>query len=177
MQIRTPLVPVLAAGVLAFASACQPAGQDGGMEEGDMQEEAGVDTAAITATFDSLRVAFETAFAEADFETMASFYAPDATASFPGTPVLSGRDAIRSALEQGHVEGARLSIESGDVRIVDADWVYEMGTGTMTFTPEGADEPQQTTSIHLAVFHRTPQGWKIVNEVIGSDTPPSGSGM
>lgn len=177
MQIRKSLTSVLAAGFLALTAACQPAAQDGGMQEDGMQEEAAVDTAAITATFDSMRVAFETAYADADFETMASFYATDATASFPGTPVLSGRDAIRSALEQGHVEGARLSIEPGDVRIVNADWIYEMGTGTMTFTPEGAEEPQQATSTHLAVFHRTPQGWKIVNEVIGSNAAPPSSEM
>lgn len=172
MQIRMSPTFVFTATVLALTAACQPATQEAGM-----QEEAAVDTAAITATFDSMRVAFETAFAEADFETMASFYAADATASFPGTPVLSGREAIRAALEQGHVEGARLSIEAGDVHILDADWVYEMGTGRMTFTPEGAEEPQEVTSTHLAVFHRTAQGWKVVNEVIGSNAPPSSPEM
>lgn len=170
MPIRKSLTPVFAAASLVLTAACQPAAQEGGMEEA-----ATVDTAVVMATFDSMRVAFETAFEEDDFETMASFYAADATASFPGTPVLSGREEIRTAMEESHVDGATLTIEPVVTRIIDSDWVYEMGTGTMTSTPEGADEPQEATTTHLVVFHRTDQGWRIVEEVLSANEPsPSG---
>lgn len=172
MQLQKSMTLVFAAALLAPTAACQPTGQ-----QGDMDGAAAVDTAALTATLDSMRVAFETAYEAGDFEAMASYYAPDATVSFPGTGVLSGREAIGAAMEQEYAQGARLSIDPEVVRIIDSDWVYEMGTGTVSFTPEGADEPQEVSSIHLAVFHRTDQGWRIVNEVIGADSPPPSSDM
>lgn len=171
MPIRKSLTSALVAALLTLTAACQPADQQNG------QQAAAVDTAAMMTTFDSMRVAFETAFDEGDFETMASFYAEDATASFPGTPVLSGREAIRTAMEESHVEGATLTIEPVVTRIIDSDWVYEMGTGTMTFTPEGADEPQEATTTHLVMFHRTDQGWRIVEEVLSANEPPPSGDM
>lgn len=171
MPTRKSLIPALVVALLTLTAACQPADQQDG------QQAAAVDTAAMMATFDSLRVAFETAFEEDDFETMASYYAADATASFPGTPVLSGREEIRAAMEESHIEGATLTLEPLVTRIIDSDWVYEMGTGTMTFTPEGADEPQEATTTHLVVFHRTGQGWRIVEEVLSANEPPPSTDM
>lgn len=167
MPIRKRLTPVFAAAMLTLTAACQPADQQNG------QQAAAVDTAAIMATFDSMRVAFETAFEEDDFERMASFYAADATASFPGTPVLSGREEIRTAMEESHIEDATLTIEPVVTRVIDSDWVSEMGVSTLTFTPEGADEAQEIASSVLVVFHRTPDGWRIVEEVLSAHEFPS----
>lgn len=172
MQTQKRLTRVLAMSLLAATIACEPAAQQDG------EQAAAVDTAAILATFDSLRTSFEEAFAAGDLATMVSYYDENAVLSEPGVPPLTGRQAIRSYFEENALpEGATLEIEPTVTRVLTNDWVYEMGVGTMRFTPEGADEAQEMPNSFLAVFHRTPDGWKIVNEVLGSNAPPPSGDM
>lgn len=172
MPIRKRLFPVFAAALLFLTAACQPPDQE--VDE----QAAAVDTAAILATFDSLRSSFEAAFAAGDVATMASYYDADAVLSEPGVAPLGGRDEIRSFFEENAApEGATLEIDPTVTRVLTNDWAYEMGVGTVRFTPEGADEALEMRSSFLAVFHRTPDGWKIVNEVLGSNQPPPSGDM
>lgn len=172
MPIRKRLTPALVAALLTLTAACQPADQQDG------QQAVAVDTAAIMATFDSLRSSFEEAFAAGDAVTMASYYGENAVLSEPGVPPLTGREEIQSFYEGNPPpEGATLEIDPTVTRVLTNDWYYEMGVGTLRFTPEGAEEAQEMTSSFLAVFQRTPAGWKIVNEVLGSNQPPPSGDM
>lgn len=47
-----------------------------------------------------------------------------------------------------------------------------IGTATLSFTPEGADEAVRMGTTYLAVFHRTEAGWKIAREALSANQPP-----
>lgn len=161
MQIRKLMPPVLTVAVLAVTAACQPADQQ------DDQQAAAVDTAAIMATFDDLRSEFEEAFSAGEAATMASQFTQDAIYAQPGAPPVTGRSEIRSSLEEeGPPEGATVSIQPTRTQVISADWAYEMGVSTVSFTPEGADQAQETSNTYLVVLHRTDDGWKLAAEAL-----------
>lgn len=164
---RMEPLSVLLAGVLTLAAAgCQPEAQQraGG--------EAAVDTTAILSSMDSMRSVFQEAVRAGDFQTQADVYTPDAVYSHPGLPPVQGRDSIRSVLERNTPPGASLEIEPMDLRILGPDWLYEFGTATLSFTPEGAEEAVRMGTTYLAVFHRTEAGWKIAREALSANQPP-----
>ena len=163
MGTRTLVVALVAWGMVG----CQP--EAGGEPEGAV---ATVDTAAIMATLDSMRSAFEEAVRAGDFQAQAAIYAPDAVYSPPGMPPVSGRDSIRAVLERTTPPDATLEIEPMDIRILAPDWLYEFGTGTLSFTPEGAEEAVRTSSTYLVLFRLTPEGWRIHREALSADEPP-----
>lgn len=147
--------------------ACQPA------ERQQVREEPAVDTAEVTATLDSLRSAFVDAYEAGDAEAIASLWAEDGITSGPGTPPVQGRDSIRAMVERDPALGeATVEISPLDVRVLDRDWVYEMGVLTVQFTPEAADQQQTVEISYLAVIHRTPDGWKYYREAYNLNQPP-----
>lgn len=170
MQKREVMGVLLAATFLLTAACQQPDQQRGTSEAGS------VDTSAIMATFkDSLPRGFEAAVEAGDFDAQAGIYAEDAIFSAPMAPPVRGRDSIRSMLERITPPGATANIESMDTGILGPDRVYDYGTVTFTFTPEGADQSQEMTSTYFALFERTPQGWKITREVLSLNHPPAGA--
>lgn len=156
----------LALALSVGALACQPPAEEEGVPE------TAVDTAAITATLDSMRSAYEEAVSAGDFDAQAGIYAPDAIYSVPGRPPVEGRSAIRALIEETTPPGATLQIEPMDFRVLGPDWLYEIGTGTFSFTPEGAEEAVQATSSYLVVFHRTEEGWRVQAESVSANEPP-----
>lgn len=171
MQNRTSLTVVLVGALLGVTVACQP--------PADQQPEqaAAVDTAAILASFDEVRADYAAAFDDGDFAGVASHYAEDAVASFPGAPPVTGRAAIQSAMEETTPEGATLTIEPSETQILSNDVAYDVGLSTQSFTPEGADEPTESTSSYLVILNRTADGWKITRGVVSSNEPPSDGEM
>lgn len=170
MQIRKSLAVVLAGALLGVTAACQPpADQQAG--------QAAVDTAAVLTSFDEVRADYAAAFNEGDFAGVASHYAEDAVASFTGAPPVTGRAAIQSAMEESTPEGATLTIEPSETRILSNDVAYDLGLSTQSVTPEGADEPTESTSSYLVILHRTADGWEIARAVVAANEPPSDGEM
>lgn len=170
--MRHPIGRILAAGLAAtVVVACQPTDQEAGAEA------AAVDTAAIEATFDSLRAAFQDAVAAGDFEAQAAFYAEDAIFSPPMEAPVRGRDQIRAVLERSTPPGSTLEINPMDFRVLGPDLVYEYGTSTFTFTPEGAAEAQSMDVTYFALFRRAGDRWQLEREVLGLNAPPGGGGQ
>ncbi|MEF8940238.1 MAG: SgcJ/EcaC family oxidoreductase, partial [Salinivenus sp.] len=134
-----------------------------------------VDTTQIRATFDSLRSAFEQAVAAGDFEAQAGIFTADGVYSPPMAPPIRGRDSIRAVLERTMPPGATADIQPIEMRILGRDWVYEFGTTTLSFTPEGANQPRKTTGTYSTLFHRTENGWKVTHEAFSSNAPPPGA--
>lgn len=147
-------------------AACQPQSQ---------QQQAAVDTTEIMSALDSLRSAYEEAYAAGDFETLASVPHPNMIYSAPGHPPIRGRDSISAYEHKMRPPGATIEIEPIETHVLSADWVYEMGTSTIRFTPEGADSSRSMEATYLAVFRKTPDGWKTYREAISANGPPPGA--
>lgn len=170
MRYGQTLLRVASIALLVGATACQL--------ESDRAtgEVIAVDTAAIMATFqDSLPRGFEAAVEAGDFEAQAALYAEDAIYSHPMLPPVRGRDSIRAVLERVTPPGATADIESMDTGILGADRVYDFGTVTFSYTPDGSDEPVSMTSTYFALFERTDEGWRITREALSLNQPPPGS--
>lgn len=159
---RMNLSVSLALSVVLVASACQPA------ERAASDEAAAVDTAAVMAAIDSLRESFEQAVADGDWQRLQSLADEDLVMILPGGATW---DTITTASAGPYPAGAEKEITPIEVRILDEDWVYELGTSTVTWTPEGADEERTVRYSFLVLHHRTPEGWKVYREVASSRLP------
>lgn len=161
MQTTKTTLALAAAGLVAL-TACQPQAEqtDGG--------DAAVDTAAAMAEIDSLRVSYARAVAEDDWGALGGMVTGDAFIVNPGTAEWDS--LLAAAGDAPFPPGATLEIEPRETRILSGDWAYEIGTGTVTWTPEGADEPRTVTDSYLVILHRTADGWKVHREV-GSARP------
>lgn len=158
-----PQIWILAVAVAAFGlAACQPQGQ------GQRQQTA-VNTAAVQATLDSLRSAYMEAYNAGDFEKTAKVSHPEMIYSPPGHPPIRGRDSVAAHEKKTRPPGATIDLKPIDTRILSSEWVYEFGTATVTFTPEGADSSRSAKSTYLAIFRKTPDGWKTYRETISTN--------
>lgn len=162
MQRASPLATLLMGAALA-ATACQPADQP------VTERTAAVDTAAVMAAIDSLRESFEQAVADGDWERLQSLAAEDLVMVLPGGATW---DTLTTASAGPYPAGAEKEIRPIEVRSLDEDWVYELGTSRVTWTPEGADQERTVRYSFLALHHRTPDGWKVYREVASSRLPP-----
>lgn len=162
MTLRFEPVTLAVIAVIA-ATACQPA------DRAASGEGAAVDTAAVMGAIDSLRTSFEQAIADGDWQRLRSLAAEDLVMILPGGATW---DTITTASEGPYPAGAEKEITPIEVRILDEDWVYELGTSSVTWTPEGADEERTDRYSYLVLHHRTPEGWKVYREVASSRLPP-----
>lgn len=163
MTMRRTLVGSLVLAALAFG-ACQPQA-----EEAD--QGAAADTAEIVASVDSLRSAYEEAFNAGEWQRLETMVTEDAIIVSPGGAV---RDSLQGTAGPPYPEGATLEITAAETRVLSADWAYDMGTGVLTWTPEGADEARTLSDTYLVLLRRTPDGWKVHREVASSRPLPEG---
>ena len=162
-------VTTMALALAAGLAACQPA------ERGEqaVQDTAGQNT--VKTALDSLRTAYEEAVAAGDFDAQAASFTSDAVYSPPGMGPIQGRDSIRAVLEATTPPNATLELRPLEGKRLGEDWYYEMGVGTFTFTPEGADQEQEMAATYLAFLKRTPDGWRVHREVVSPNAPPPGA--
>ena len=161
---RTAAV-LLAAALAAGASGC--ASGPGEQRAGD----AAVDTAAILESVDSLRSAYQRAVAEGDWAALGGMVTGGAVVVQPGP---AAWDSAVAASEGPFPEGSTLEITPRETRVLSPDWVYELGSGALTWTPEGADAPRTLRDTYLVLLHRTDRGWKVNREVASSRPLPEG---
>lgn len=161
---RTAAV-LLAAALGAGPAACAP----GPGEQG--AGEAAIDTAAILESVDSLRLAYQRAVAEADWPALGRMVTEDAMVVQPGP---AAWDSAAAASEAPFPEGSTLEITPRETRVLSRDWVYQLGSGALTWTPEGADGPRTLRDTYLVLLHRTDGGWKVHREVASSRPLPEG---
>lgn len=146
--------------------ACQSQGQG---------QQGAVDTTAIQSELDSIRTAYENAYNAGNFDAVASIVHPEMIYSPPGFSPMRGRDSITAFEREMRPPGATIDLEPIDTRVLSNNWVYEFGIGTVTFTPEGTEEQKSMESTYLAIFRKTPDGWKTYRESISSNGPPPGT--
>ncbi len=162
MSIRALTASLALAGLAA--SACQP-------QAPPAEDTAAVDTAAIVASIDSLRSAYEQAVADGDWERLGTMVTGDALMVSPGG---AAWDSLYAAGGGPFPEGATIEIVPIETRALSPDWAYDMGNSTVTWTPEGATEPRALRDTYLVLLQRTEDGWKVHREVASSRPLPEG---
>ena len=140
------LIPV--ACVLALA-ACQPK----------------VDTATDKAAVQAAAEAWPSAYNEKNAEGVAAVYSDDAEILPPGSPAVSGHDAILAFFKNDiATQWAKISITT-DSSDVAGDWAWRAGAWSV----EG---PPALTGKYVEVWHRTPAGWKLHRDIWNIDSMP-----
>lgn len=174
MPIPRRVTICFAVAVVASMTACQPAGeqQATGGEAGQTAE--AVDTASAMAALDSVRSAFVEAYSDGEFSRVSPFVHPEIIYSPAGSPPIRGRDSVIAHDQRNVPSGATFELEPIDTHVVNDEWAFEIGTSTVTFTPQGADEETSMQSSYLVVLRNTGDGWQLYREVGGSDQPPGG---
>lgn len=113
---------------------------------------------------------FADSFARADAAAVAEWYSEDATLMPPDSPMLKGRDAIRSfwqgAMDMG-VKGAQL--ETLEVEERD-DIAYEVGRFELTLASPGG-EGAKMRGKYVVVWKREGGGWKMHVDIWNGDSP------
>lgn len=174
MAIPRRVTTCFTVAVLASMAACRPAGeqQATGGEAGRMAE--AVDTAAVMTAIDSVRSAFVEAYSAGEVSRASPFIHPDFIYSPQGHPPIRGRDSVIAHDQRNLPPGASFELEPVDTRVMNDEWAFELGTSTVTFTPQGADEETSMQSSYLVVLRNTGDGWRLYREVGGSNQPPGG---
>jgi ketosteroid isomerase-like protein len=128
--------------------------------------------ASIRAEIDELRTAYEAAVASGNLDAMKPLLADAAVMVHPGAP---DWDAMAAAAKGAPFPpGATIAIKPIEVVAIDRQWAYEFGTSITTYTPEGAQAPQQLRDTYLILFRNTGDGWKAYREVASAAPPPTG---
>jgi hypothetical protein len=131
-----------------------------------------LDPAAFRAEIDKLRAAYEESVANGDSKAMGTLLADGAVMVRPG-----GREWEAWAAAAGEAPfppGTKMTIKPIEVVPLNSEWGYEFGTSVTTYTPSGADQPQELRDTYLILFRNTGDGWKAYREVASSAAPPSG---
>lgn len=137
------------------------------------QETSSVDTAAVKAELDSLRSAYEEAYAKGDVENAVNTVAhSEMIYSPPFHSPIRGPDSAIAHERQARPSEATLDVEPMEVAILSPEWAYEFGTATVSFTPEGDKSAQTVGSTYLIVFRKTAEGWRSFRESISSHQLP-----
>lgn len=152
---------LLAMVALAFAAGCaEPEASSSDTEAA--ADPAPLDTVAIRAAIDSLRADYEAAVASGDLASLGALVTDDVIAVGPGG---AQWDSLRAASEFPWPPGATLDISPIEVRVLNSEWAYELGSSTATYTPPGASERRTLQDTYMVLFRRTPTGWKLHREV------------
>jgi ketosteroid isomerase-like protein len=126
----------------------------------------------VKADIDRLRAAYESAVASGDVSLMMPLLAEGAVMVHPGAPDWEAMAAAAGGAP--FPPGARIVIKPIEVVPLSAEWAYEFGTSTTTYTPRGASQPVKLHDTYLILLRNTGDGWKAYREVASSSPPPGG---
>jgi ketosteroid isomerase-like protein len=112
-------------------------------------------------------------FDNQDSASVANFYAADAKLLPPGSPLVEGRDSIRTFVDGMFAAGCRsLDLTTGDI-IEAGECAIEVGSFVMGIEPPGAD-PIREVGKYVAIYRRQSDGsLKLIVDTFNSDTPES----
>lgn len=114
-------------------------------------------------------------YAAKDLDKIADHYANDAVLIVPGMASTSGKEAIRSSLQQMVSDSAMsLQFQASKVDVAKSgDLAYTQGSYTLTLT-----DPQTKSLIHdhgsyVTVYRKmADKTWKAVSDIASSEVPP-----
>jgi uncharacterized protein (TIGR02246 family) len=120
-----------------------------------------------------IEIEADKAAAAKHLEHYVSFYADAAALFFPGTPMVTGKDAIRKTTEALFATpGFSLSFQTVKVEVSrSGDLAYSYGTNTVTMN-NAQGKPVTDKGKYVAVYRKQPDGkWKVVADIGNSDSP------
>lgn len=117
---------------------------------------------------------FAVAFNMKDAATLASYYADNAVLMPPGSPVVRGRPAIRSAFTAMLARGGVLKFNAPLAIELTGDRAFAAGTYTVTVSVPDSQAAGGNVSLtiaakYLTVFNRVGNDWKIVYDMQNAD--------
>jgi uncharacterized protein (TIGR02246 family) len=109
-----------------------------------------------------------------DADKFASYYSDDASLLMPNAPTISGRENIKAALRPMLADpNFALTFQATRAEASKGgDFVYTVGTYSMTMSRPSDKTPVTDKGKYLTVFKKQPNGsWKAVADMISSDMP------
>lgn len=126
----------------------------------------------FNAEIDKLRTDYEAAVATGDIDAVLPLLADGAVMVHPGSTEWEAMATAAQGLP--FPPGARIHIRPIEVVALSAEWGYEFGTATTTYTPPGSEEVTHLHDTYLLLLRNTGDGWKAYREVASSSPPPGG---
>jgi uncharacterized protein (TIGR02246 family) len=114
-------------------------------------------------------------YATKDADKIAAHYTDDAVLIVPGTPVASGKDAIRTELKQMVADPAlALKFQATKVDVAKSgDLAYTQGSYTLSLTDPQTKQIINDHGSYVTTYRKQPDGsWKAVVDIVTSDVPP-----
>jgi uncharacterized protein (TIGR02246 family) len=109
-----------------------------------------------------------------DVDKFASYYSDDASVLMPNAPIISGKDNIKAALKPMLADpNFALTFQSTRADASKGgDFVYTVGTYSMTMSNPTDKKPVTDKGKYLTVFKKAADGsWKAVADMMNSDMP------
>ena len=109
-----------------------------------------------------------------DADKFASYYSNDASLLLPNAPIINGRENIKGALKTMLADpNFALTFQSTRAEASKGgDFVYTVGTYSMTLSRPSDKTAVTDKGKYLTVFEKQPDGsWKAVADMISSDMP------
>jgi uncharacterized protein (TIGR02246 family) len=116
-------------------------------------------------------------WAAKDADKIVAHYADDAILIVPGTPSVSGKEAIRTSLKPMIDDPAMaLKFHAAKVEVAkSADVAYTQGTYTLTLTDPQTKQVVNDHGSYVTTYRKQPDGsWKAVADIATSEVPPAG---
>jgi uncharacterized protein (TIGR02246 family) len=109
-----------------------------------------------------------------DLDRVASHYADDATLHMPGSPMMHGKDAIRSGLKEMLADkNLSLNFTPSTVEVSKSgDLGYSQGTYSMTMTDPRTKKPVAEKGKYVTIYKKQADGtWKAIQDINNPDAP------
>lgn len=157
--------------VVVALAACAPAAQ-----EPEPAAEEAPSTEADAEAIKGVNDHFLAGLNDGDLAACLAVVADDVVMLAPNHPTATGKAAVeswfRTIFDQFTIE----ETWSSEELVVAADWAFNRGTYSGTFTPKAGGEPVQEEGKYIWILHRQADGsWKYAHSIWNSDNPPPGS--
>jgi uncharacterized protein (TIGR02246 family) len=119
-------------------------------------------------------IAWSADFGSKDVDRVLSHYADNASVMVPDKPILSGKDAIRTALKDILVtKNQTISFTTATAQVAKGgDVAYTQGTYSMTMTNPKTKRQVTERGKYVTVYKKQSDGtWKAVEDIDNADAP------
>jgi uncharacterized protein (TIGR02246 family) len=127
------------------------------------------DQAAIAAQLKGNEAKWNRAYANHDGAALATAYAPDAALANPGSPLVTGADAIRKETASFAADPSlKVAFASDRIQVAQSgDLAYTRGHYTLTMTDPATRKPGDSSGYYLTVWQKQRDGsWKAVEDFV-----------